>query len=358
MYELNAKLYNFIYKELGAFYQQMNQDKIHNNVDNSEYENKQYLGTYFPDSYKESYIIFKDIFNFINSHNVSTKIDNLEILDFGSGTGAEVFGFLQAINDCINEQNITITIHSVEGNQSAVEIQKQIYYHFNFNHIINVKMYTIKFNNSDEIFDFINKTFKDNFFDIIMSFKSLCEFLYIDNLIYLKFLDNIQHKLKKNGLYVLVDVACEYRVKANDGFCNEYVPIIINQNIREYYKNNNHSLNIIIPFCCFLNKVNCSKDKCYTKTQLYVKFIKNFNKGYIQLDNKLDIFHYNLFIKDGSINNLLHNTFSKNNNIICKCNNRYFNICYCNYNIKFTKYFCNNFFATSQFTLEKYKDYI
>lgn len=344
MYDLNAELYNFIFKELGAFYRQMSQDKAQNNVDNSESETRQYLGTYFPDSYKESYIIFNDIYNFIIYHNISLNIDKLEVLDFGSGTGAEIFGFIQALNECITNRNITINIHSIEGNDYAVAIQKQIFYHSKSNHVVNIKMYNIKFKDSDEIFDFINKTFKDNFFNIIMSFKSLCEFLKTDDLIYFKFLNNIQSKLKNNGLYILVDVACEYKVKYNNDFYTKYVPMIINHNIKEYYKNNGHPLNLIIPFCCFLNKVNCNKKECYTKTQLQVKFIKKFSKGYITLNNRLDIFHYNLFIKNGSIYNLLRNTFAKNNNIICKCNNRNFKTCYCNNNIKFTKYFYNNFF--------------
>ena len=262
------------------------------------------------------------------------------------------------MNECINERQITINIHSIEGNHSAIEIQKQIFHNSKFKHIINVKIYHIKFNTSDEIFDFIKKTFKNDFFDIIMSFKSLCEFLKIDNLIYLKFLDNIQDKLKNNGLYLLVDVACEYKIRYNDGFHVQYVPIIINNNIKEYYKNNNRSLNLIIPFCCFLNKTHCNKKECYTKTQLYVKFIKKFNKGHIKLDSMLDIFHYNLFIKNGSINTLLQNIFPKTNDIVCNCNNNNFNTCYCNNNVKFTAYFRNTFFSENQFTLGKYKAYL
>lgn len=358
MYELNPQLYNFIFKECGAYYKQMSSDKVQNNIDNSENETKQYLGTYFPDSYKEAYTIFKDIYDFMNSYNLSVEVDKLEILDFCSGSGAELFGFIQALSECITDRSVTINIHSIEGNKFALEIQKKIFYSIQTNHRINIKIYNIKFNNSDEIVHFINQTYNDNFFNIIMSFKSLCEFLKDDNLVYLKFLNTIQNKLNNDGLYILVDVACEYKVRYNNDFYNKYVPTIINENIKEYYQNKNHLLNIIIPFCCFLNKKLCNKRECYTKTVLDVKFITKYYNGYINLKNKLDIFHYNLFIKNGNINNFLRNSFAQKNNLTCNCSNKNFNTCYCYNNIKFTKYFYNNFFSDSQFTLKKYKDYL
>ena len=63
MINLNRPLYDYIVKNLGAYWHKRTWDAV-SNLHNDEKENQGYLGTYFIRSYIESYHIFR--------HNINT----------------------------------------------------------------------------------------------------------------------------------------------------------------------------------------------------------------------------------------------------------------------------------------------
>ena len=62
------------------------------NIDDDKAKTLNYLGTYFPRSYAESYCIFSEYFKSNNSDFADKE--ELSIFDFGSGTGGEIIGLL------------------------------------------------------------------------------------------------------------------------------------------------------------------------------------------------------------------------------------------------------------------------
>ena len=109
---------NLIFEQLGAKYCRSNADMTVIDWDKNDVLN--YLGTYFPRSYAESYCIFSDYFK-NNSEQFVNKTE-LSIFDFGCGTGGEIIGLLTAMSEnCPDVKNARIV--ALDGNQHALQFQ-------------------------------------------------------------------------------------------------------------------------------------------------------------------------------------------------------------------------------------------
>lgn len=360
MLNINKQLYDYLINNLGAYYEQ-NTERVQSNINNTPDDNKWYLGTYFPKSFKESYIIFNDIITEMQKYDYFNFKDEINILDLGSGTGGQIFGFIQALHDNI-DNNLTINIYSVDGNKNSLNIQKNIfdnYWEQNFKkHNINITFYCKIFNNGDDIDNFLSEKISSNSIDIILSFKFLSELLKYDNFIYTKTLKACENILKDNGILVLDDVTITIDTllfPETDIIYKRYIPYSINENIKEYL-NKEHSLNLLLPLCCFYNANQCKKSDCYEQCSIYSNMIIDNNTNHSrQIECKII---YNLFIKNGNIYKKIH-SFLQHMNEICInfCvfkNNR--KTCYCNCNNKFKEYFSSTNFDNSQFSLAKLND--
>lgn len=304
MLKINNNLYHYLIHKLGAYYE-LNTEKVQSNIHNTPDDNKWYLGTYFPRSFKESYIIFRDIITELKKYNYFDLKSDINILDLGSGTGGQIFGFLHALHDNI-DNDLTIHIYSIDGNQNALDIQKNIfdnYWKQNFKkHNINCSFYCVVFKNGNDISKFLSESITKNSIDIILSFKFLSEILKYDDYIYAKTLKSCENILSDNGIFVLDDITIEIdTIFPNLGKTyKKYIPYSINENIKEYL-NSKHSLNILIPLCCFYNANQCKKHNCYAQCSIYSNIIIDNNTKYHKpVECKIT---YNLFIKQGIIFN-------------------------------------------------------
>lgn len=91
-------------------------------IDWNKEQIRDYLGTYFPRSYVESYTIF---FRYLASSSKLMDTTDISILDFGSGTGGELFGLFQALKE--KRPNITqIKVRVIEGNANALRSYERI----------------------------------------------------------------------------------------------------------------------------------------------------------------------------------------------------------------------------------------
>ena len=153
---------------------------------------------------------------------------NLNILDLGSGTGGQLFALLQIIEEEVNTP-LNINIFSIDGNQNALDIQKQIYNDI-FKHKKRHKIYlytTLKeFKNSIDIYNFL--TIFNNI-DILLSFKFLSEMLRYDTNIWYSVLKAGNEILKPNGIICFNDVSMKIEIK--DKSYEEFIPIYMNNNV-------------------------------------------------------------------------------------------------------------------------------
>ena len=84
---------HLIYNQLGAKYCRSNADMTVIDWDKNDVLN--YLGTYFPRSYAESYCIFSEFFKKYPDRFASKE--EISVFDFGCGTGGEIIGFADAL---------------------------------------------------------------------------------------------------------------------------------------------------------------------------------------------------------------------------------------------------------------------
>ena len=162
----------YIFSSLNARYCRSNSDMSVIDWDKKDMLN--YLGTYFPRSYTESYCIWSDWFR--QACNGWGKKDTLSLFDFCCGTGGEIIGLLEATNE--NMPNIKkVTIYAFDGNQHALRL---------FESIVNKYRSILKFEIEYKILPFEIDDFYDlnlidglidKQFDIILTFKAICEFV-------------------------------------------------------------------------------------------------------------------------------------------------------------------------------------
>lgn len=355
MYHIDLDLYSYIIEEHGAYYQKQYTGEVRYNLGNTPDANQRYLGTYFPRSFKEAYEIFGDIFKVLKCFDYFELKDEINILDLGSGTGGQIFGLLRQLNDLINN-SLKINIYSVDGNENALNIQKDIlegYWNKSFNkHKIEVEYKLEKFSTGDSIEKFLLNEIPAKSIDIVLSFKFLSELLNIDSQVYANTIKASENILKDDGLLVLADVT------AIIPGCYKYIPIVINKNIKQYLNEKNNLLNLVIPLCCFYNINKCTKNECFFQffilsTMIIDTGISSYDKGYKAKDENCKV-AYNLFMKNGRVYDKIKE-FLNGLNMCTKSIG-----CYCNNSTRFKEYFGYINFDKSQFSLEnlhkKYMD--
>ena len=166
-----------------------------------------YLGTYFPRSYAEAYCIYSDFF----SRYLSDWQDKeeLSVFDFGCGTGGEIIGLLAAICKYLSKvKHVEIT--ALDGNQDALRLFEDIIQTYSAQTQIDVQ-YKIAPIVVDDFYDLsILDSVITRTYDIIMSFKAICEFVSKDQFekqnAYEHVVRFLLPKLKDNGIMLLVDV--------------------------------------------------------------------------------------------------------------------------------------------------------
>lgn len=194
---------NFIFNHLDATYCRSNSDMIV--IDYTPEKIRNYLGTYFPRSFSESYCIFKQ---YLLSANSFVSGDTISLLDFGCGTGGEIIGIATAISEC--RKNIKlITVKAIDGNQYALNRFDDIKDEFNRQHNVKIRsnLSAVKI---DDFYDLsILDTLLDTFYDIVISFKAICEFIskqQFDKNAYEYLAKFMIQKISTSGLMLLVDV--------------------------------------------------------------------------------------------------------------------------------------------------------
>jgi len=195
---------NLIFDQLGAKYCRSNADMTVIDWDKNDVLN--YLGTYFPRSYAESYCIFTEFLT--RGPNRFYNRTELSVFDFGCGTGGEIIGLLDALRNMHNIQKVGI--YALDGNYHALRLLESIAqessneYHFKIN--LNVIPLTI-----EDFYDLdVLSSVRTEKYDIFMSFKAICEFVSKERFerqnAYTHIARTYLPRLNNDGIMVLADV--------------------------------------------------------------------------------------------------------------------------------------------------------
>lgn len=215
---------NLIFEQLGAKYCRSNADMTVIDWDKNDVLN--YLGTYFPRSYAESYCIFSDYFK--NHSEQFVNKAELSIFDFGSGTGGEIIGLLTAMSEnCPNVKNARIV--ALDGNQHALRLYDTVLLELKKHIELKIESHSAQLR-IDDFYDLnvLNKVVKRKF-DLIISFKAICEFVTKQQFEQQNAYEHVSKfllpKLTENGIILLVDVT------TYNGTSKEWLPKMLDKGL-------------------------------------------------------------------------------------------------------------------------------
>lgn len=222
--EFPGWLEDLIYNKFGAT--RNYEGSMFQSKDWNEEQIKGYLGTYFPRSYGEARYIFD--YNFITLSDAAkerfSNCTNMHVLDFCSGTGGQLLGLLDCIED--NFKSVTnVTVSYIDANPIAylyldriLKARKEI-----LNSRINVKVEylicDIKSINDIKIANVWAKC-RCSKYDLVMTFKGLCEFVKSDvdavRKLYTEYMSQFHNLIAEKGFFVVEDVASYVKIEGND----------------------------------------------------------------------------------------------------------------------------------------------
>ena len=232
-------LYDLIFNELGAIYHPMNSDMT--NIDDNKEKTLNYLGTYFPRSYAEAFCIFS---KFFKENNPSfLQKEELSIFDFGCGTGGEIMGLLTVLERFWPNLK-KVKVVGLDGNKFAIkQLEAIINRYSSFSRIsIDCIPRNIPIDDGFDLSVIDEITYPE--FDIIMSFKAICEFvtksIFVENA-YRVFLQTFTRKLRDNDSILLIE-----DITTRNGTSEEWLPIMLDNALKSVEckivdRNNNYN---------------------------------------------------------------------------------------------------------------------
>ena len=112
-------LFNYIFVQLGAK-ERPDPNEFKLNLESGADKNIDYLGTYFPRSYAESFCIHQNLFSYKPYKERLDSKTSLRILTFGCGTGGDVVGLICAIAMMLSNIN-DLDVVAFDGNNLALD---------------------------------------------------------------------------------------------------------------------------------------------------------------------------------------------------------------------------------------------
>lgn len=245
---------NFIYDDLGAKYCRSNSDMTVIDWDREDVLN--YLGTYFPRSYTESYWIFSEFFR-LQPKRFADK-EELSIFDFGCGTGGEIIGLLTVISQCLPKVK-KVSVIAMDGNFHSLRLYERVLSEYKMTTRLEICNRVLPMT-IDDFYDLkVLERVLSYKFDIFMTFKAICEFVTKDRFesenAYAHFIRVFMPKLSVCGIMLIVDVSTYNNVS------QEWLPRMMDAGISEVNcnivsRNDNYNQSFFVSHSQFNNDIS------------------------------------------------------------------------------------------------------
>lgn len=227
-----------------------------------------YLGTYFPRSLAETFVIFDSLLSDKNLANSLACEPSINICSVGTGTGGDLLGLILAIDKWL-PNSMQINIVSIEGNADAHEVmrgvvdeaQKHIGMSINLNPVNHVFTAPKPFG---RIRDFMPQYPQS--FDFVISSKMLNELdkARVSEQPYYEFCSVFSAALKPTGVLMVLDVT------SPNGAGGRWTPALLNGQVNEFLANNVR-YKTVLPLLCNRFEGECGRS-CYTQNAIYVNY--------------------------------------------------------------------------------------
>ncbi len=234
------------------------------NLNLNKDEIKVYLGTYFPRSYIEVDSIFDEFY--LNSNYVSLvgSRSSVSILDFGCGTGGDVFGLLSFLEN--SEPSLSsVKLLAIDGNQIALRFFEKIMTEFRKHSRLQIdyQIGPVFIENEDDL-NLLSDVVSDKY-DLILSCKAICEMLAkkrIENKAYKQTANLLSQKLTDDGIMLIEDVTIKSPTT------EKFIPYMLNAELNEFVSDN-EDYATIYPTACKGKESKC-KDGCFFNKKIKV----------------------------------------------------------------------------------------
>ncbi len=232
----------FLFNNLGAIYSPEHK-KFEYNLNSDSEDVKVYLGTYFPRSYAESFCIFDDLFKISHYIEALKNEPELNVLDFGCGTGGELVGLIVALSKHVSSPKV-INIRAVDGNHDALISMGKIIEVLlaNTRHRVSIS-YEERACLCEKDIQLKDENRKYHF---ILNSKMVCELIsrkIIEEDCYYKVAEMLLQFLADNGLLYILDVTTK------DEFTQLFYPQLMNQGLNRFISSH-EDYETLLPLAC------------------------------------------------------------------------------------------------------------
>lgn len=218
----------YLFNELRAIYAPEH-TRYEYNLDLNEDELKVYMGTYFPRSYAELFCIADNLLGNKEYLNILELKREVNILDFGCGTGGELIGLLMVLEKYI-KNSININIWAFDGNEKAMDCLQMILKltKSRIKHTCNLHLRCKEIFNEMDLKDI---EFPAICFDFIFCNKIACELLshkVVKDNCYATLAELLTPCLNEDGILLLLDVTTK------DEHSDWFYPQLMNLELNEF----------------------------------------------------------------------------------------------------------------------------
>ena len=230
-----------LFNNLGAIYSPEHK-KFEYNLDNDSEDIKVYLGTYFPRSYAESFCIFDDLFKSHSYVDILNNYSEINILDFGCGTGGELIGLIVSLAKHISNRK-DINIVAVDGNNYSLETLKNVVEVLasNVRHNLSLTCLNKTILGKDDLY------MKDkSIYHFVLNSKMGCELIsskIVDDNCYYRIAETLAPLLSETGILYLLDVTTK------DENSNLFYPQLMNQGLNLFISTHT-DYSTLLPMAC------------------------------------------------------------------------------------------------------------
>lgn len=263
---------SFIYKHLGASYDPR-YNRFDYNDDLGEEEAKIYLGTYFPRSYAENFLIFE---NLLQNPRYRARIEakqNLVVFSIGAGTGGDIIGLLTAVDKFIRPE-ISVTVIALDVNAFSLDLQKQVVERYKTfsGRKITLQQFEDRIEGRETLLKYADNAFPDKSIDYLLFSKVGCELhgrgVFEGENVYKIILDTFMSKISEVGILSLLDVTTKV-----DG--ELFMPFIMNQGVNAFVASHGE-FSTLVPQSCCAYEHDCTTP-CFFQQEVFVSHCKKTN---------------------------------------------------------------------------------
>lgn len=260
---------SFLFEKLGASYDPRYKRFAYND-DLSEEEARIYLGTYFPRSYAEHFLIFE---NLLSNPVFRSKLEakrHLSVFSIGAGTGGDIVGLLTAIDKFL-PSNIGITVVALDVNQNSLNLQKEVIdrYCSISARKISLTQFCDRIENEGTLQKYSENALPDGSLDVILFAKAGCELygksVFGNENVYEVCLRQFASKLSESGVFSALDVTTNVDGKT-------FMPFILNKGVNTFTSKNT-SFSTILPLSCHYFEKECDAP-CFIQQEFSVSHSK------------------------------------------------------------------------------------